>query len=64
MKIIKRQDKKEVYTVVKRNKSCYELVKVLNIYNTEKQALNGMIDLLQGNKREEDILQEYIKKDS
>jgi hypothetical protein len=64
MTIIKRQDKKEVYTVVKRSKKCYALVKVLNIYPDEKTALNGMVDLLQGNIREEELLQEYIKKDS
>lgn len=63
MKIIKRQDKKEVYTVVKRTKNCYELVKVLNIYQTQNEALQGMIELLQGTKKEEELIQEYIKKD-
>jgi hypothetical protein len=64
LKVIKRQDKKEVYTVIKRSKNCHAVVKVLNIYETEKQALQSMIELLQGNKTEDELLQEYIKKDS
>ena len=61
MKIIRRQDKKEVYTVINQSKNCHAVVKVLNLYQTQEEALNAMIELLQGNTTEEALLQEYIK---
>ena len=63
MKIIRRQDKKEVYTVVKQSKNCHAVVKVLNLYQSEDEAFHAMIELLQGNTTEEILLQEYIKQD-
>ena len=63
MKIIHRQDKKEVYTVIKRSKNCHAVVKVLNLYQTEDEAFHAMIELLQGNTTEDILLQEYIKQD-
>lgn len=63
MDIIKRKDKKEVYTVKKLSQNSHAVVKVLNIYNTENEAFKTVLDLLQGTKKEDDLLQEYIKND-
>jgi cell division protein FtsB len=63
MNIIKRKDKKQVYTVITRSKACHAVVKVLNEYSTEQKALNALIELVQGNITEEELLQEYVKKD-
>jgi hypothetical protein len=63
MDIIKRKDKKEVYTVKKLSKNSHAVVKVLNIYESENEAFKTVLDLLQGIKKEEELLQEYIKKD-
>jgi transcription termination factor Rho len=60
MKIIRRQNK-EVYTVIKRSKNCHAIVKVLNTYDTEKEAFNTLLEVIQGTKTEEDLLQEYKK---
>ena len=64
MDIIKRKDKKEVYTVKKLSKNAHAVVKVLNIYNTENEAFKTVLDLIQGTKTEEELLKDYIKKDS
>jgi hypothetical protein len=59
LNIIKRKGKRQVYTVIKRSKTCHAVVKVLNEYNTEKEALNVLVELVQGNITEEELLQEY-----
>jgi hypothetical protein len=63
MNIIKRQDKKEVYTVKKLSKNSHAVVKVLNIYDSEKEAFKTVLELLQGTKKEDELLKEYIKND-
>lgn len=64
MKIIKRQDRKQVYTVKKLSKNAHAVVKVLNIYSTEDEAFKTVLELVQGTKKEGELLEEYIKKDS
>ena len=39
------------------------LCKVLNEYNSQEEANDNLLDLLSGDKQEEEILQEYFKKD-
>jgi hypothetical protein len=40
------------------------LCKVLNEYNGQEEANDNLLDLLNGDKQEQDILQEYSKKDA
>ena len=63
MKVIKRQDKREVYTVVERAKNVHALVKVLNLYPTSDDAFNALLDIMQKRTTEEDVLKEYLKND-
>ena len=60
IQIIKRKDRKEVYTVVERSKTCHELVKVLNQYDTHDEAIMALIEGILGNITEEELLKQYI----
>jgi hypothetical protein len=60
MNVIKRQDERKTYTVVDRGNH-FAVVKVMNIYKDEKEAMDNMIKLVRKEISEEDILQEYTK---
>jgi hypothetical protein len=60
MEIIKRKDQRAVYTVIDRGNH-FAVVKVMNIYKDEKEAMDNMIKLVRKEISEEDLLQEYTK---
>ena len=63
MKIIRRQDERKVYTVVKKAKKAYALVRIINMYETEDEALTKMFQLLDGTENEADLIQQFTKSD-
>lgn len=63
MKIIRRQDERKAYTVVKKAKKAYALVRIINMYETEDEALTKMFQLLDGTENEADLIQQFTKSD-
>lgn len=59
---IQRYGEKRVYAVDKRGNE-WVLFKVINLYNNKDQAYSDMMDLLKRRKSENELLEEYKRKD-
>ncbi|GEM_PF-1844563 len=61
---IYRFGEKRVYAVDKRLGNEWAIYKVLNLYNNEKEAYSDLYKLLNKQKTEEELLEEFKKKDN
>lgn len=59
---IRKFGEKRVYTVDERNGE-WLLIKVINKYDNKQQAYSDMVDLLHRKKTEEELLEEFKRKD-
>jgi hypothetical protein len=62
MEIIKLTNRKNAYTINRVHNKAWQVVKVLNMYETENEALEGLDELYLKKKTEEEMLEDYIRK--
>jgi hypothetical protein len=62
MEIIRRTDRRNVYTINRVHNKAWQVVKVLNMYDTEDECLQACADLICGKITEEEMLKDYIRK--
>jgi hypothetical protein len=62
MEIIRRTDRRNVYTVHRVHNRAWQVVKVLNMYEDEHECTQACVDLICGKTTEEEMLKDYIRK--
>jgi hypothetical protein len=62
MKIIRRTDRRNVYTINRVHDKAWQVVKVLNMYDNDDEAYNMINELYNGEMTEEELLKDYIRK--
>jgi hypothetical protein len=62
MEVIRRNDRRNVYTINRVHNKAWQVVKVLNMYETDDEAYNMINELYMGKITEDELLQDYIKK--
>jgi hypothetical protein len=62
MEIIRRTDRRNVYTVNRVHNKAWQVVKVLNMYDTDDECYQACADLQHGKITEEEMLKDYIRK--
>jgi hypothetical protein len=63
MEVFRRKDERRTYNVVKLSKHAYAVVKILNIYESEDEAIDKWLRVGDKTITEEELLKEYTNSD-